>query len=211
MSQPLFPTLNVKLYNFSETICTMKQSKLFQDDEPVVLEELDLKDAETLAQQVKTLVSFNCEKIDIVGSIRRQRPKIHDVDFVVVPPNDFEWQKISDKLRVKKARTSCAGNAVIKALMPCQGGLFQVDFYRAKTNTFGVHKLIRTGSADHNMWLAGYAISNGFRLKYSEGLLKEGVVVAGETEENVFEALGLTCPKPEEREVVDRKPVWMQE
>jgi hypothetical protein len=27
---------------------------------------------------------------------------------------------------------------------------------------------------------------------------------AGETEEGVFEALGLKCPKPEEREVVEK-------
>jgi len=60
------------------------------------------------------------------------------------------------------------------------------------------------------MWLAGYAISKGFRLEYNDELLKDGVVVAGETEEGVFEALGLPCPKPEERKVVDGKPVWMR-
>jgi hypothetical protein len=29
------------------------------------------------------------------------------------------------------------------------------------------------------MWLAGYAISKGMRLKYSEGLIKEGKAAAG--------------------------------
>jgi DNA polymerase/3'-5' exonuclease PolX len=48
------------------------------------------------------------------------------------------------------------------------------------------------------------------RLKYSEGLLKGDAVVAGETEEGVFEALGLPCPEPQEREVVDGKPLWLQ-
>jgi DNA polymerase/3'-5' exonuclease PolX len=33
--------------------------------------------------------------------------------------------------------------------------------------------LVRTGSADHNMRLAGYAISKGMRIKYSEGLIKD--------------------------------------
>ncbi len=41
------------------------------------------------------------------------------------------------------------------------------------------------------MWLAGHAISKGMRLKYSEGLIKDGKPVAGENEKGVFTALGL--------------------
>jgi hypothetical protein len=33
------------------------------------------------------------------------------------------------------------------------------------------------------MWLADYAISKGYRLKYSTGLIKDGVAMAGDTEE----------------------------
>jgi DNA polymerase/3'-5' exonuclease PolX len=127
----------------------------------------------------------------------------------VVTKNDAEWQKISEKLKQIKAKPNCQGNSVIKAFVPCQNGLFQVDFYRAKPSTFGIHLLVRTGSAEHNMWLAGYAISKGMRIKYSEGLIKEGSVIAGEDEKGVFEALGLSCPLPTEREIVDKKPVWM--
>jgi DNA polymerase/3'-5' exonuclease PolX len=47
------------------------------------------------------------------------------------------------------------------------------------------------------------------RIKYSEGLIKEGSAIAGETEKGVFEALCLPCPLPSEREIVDGKPVWM--
>ena len=83
-----------------------------------------------------------------------------------------------------------------------------MDFYRAKPSTFGIHLLVRTGSADHNIWLAGHASSKGMRLKYSEGLIKDGVPIAGEAEQDVFEALGLPWPLPFERETVDGKPVW---
>jgi DNA polymerase/3'-5' exonuclease PolX len=58
------------------------------------------------------------------------------------------------------------------------------------------------------VWLASYAITKGFRLKYSEGLLKDKAVVAGATEESVFSALDLPCPEPQLREVIDEKPVW---
>ena len=187
-----------------------KQSTLFPQDAAKILAELDLKEAENIACQLKAAVEPQCDRIEVAGSIRRQKPKVHDIDFVVVAKSDAEWQKISDKLKHLKAKPNCSGNSVIKAFVPCQNGLFQVDFYRAKPSTFGIHLLVRTGSAEHNMWLAAYAISKGMRIRYSsEGLLKEGSVIAGETEKGVFEALGLPYPLPSEREIVDSKPVWM--
>ena len=186
-----------------------KQSTLFPEPEVPILAELDLKDAEKIANQVKTVVCAHCVKIEIAGSIRRQKPKVHDIDFVVATKSDFEWQKISEELKRMKAKPNCQGNSVIKAFLPCQNGLFQVDFYRAKLSTFGILLLVRTGSAEHNVWLAGCAISKGMRIKYSEGLIKEGSAIAGENEKGVFEALGLPCPLPTEREIVNGKPVWM--
>ena len=186
-----------------------KQSTLFPENQIPVLAELNLKEAQSLACQFKAVVEPQCERLEVAGSIRRQKSKVHDIDFVVVAKSDAEWQKISDKLKHLKAKPNCSGNSVIKAFVPCSNGLFQVDFYRAKPSTFGIHLLVRTGSAEHNMWLASYAISKGMRIRYSEGLIKEGSVIAGETEKGVFEALSLPYPLPSEREIVDSKPVWM--
>ncbi len=186
-----------------------KQSTLFPQDTVKIIAELDLKEAEKIAAQIKATVETLCDQMELAGSIRRQKIKIHDIDFVVVAKSDAEWQKINEKLKQLKAKPNCAGNSVIKAFVPCKQGLFQVDFYRAKISTFGIHLLVRTGSADHNMWLAGHAFSKGMRLKYSEGLIRDGVAVAGETEQGVFEALDLPCPLPSQRETVDGKPVWV--
>jgi DNA polymerase (family 10) len=188
---------------------TKKQSTLFPENEVTVTPELDLKEAEKIAAQVEATVEILCEKIEIAGSIRRQKNKVHDIDFVAVTKTDAEWQKINEKLKLLKAKPNCSGNSVIKAFLPCQNGLFQVDFYRAKPSTFGILMLVRTGSAEHNVWLAGCAISKGMRIKYSEGLIKDNSAIAGETEKGVFEALGLPCPLPPQREIVDGKPIWM--
>src|SRR5208283_1597704 len=153
--------------------------------------------------QVKAAVEPLCEKLEVAGSIRRQKSKVHDIDFVAFTKNDADWQKINEKLKKLKAKPNCSGNSVIKAFLPCQNGLFQVDFYRAKPSTFGIHLLVRTGSAEHNVWLAGCAISKGMRIKYSEGLIKDNSVIAGETEKGVFEALDLPFPSPSEREIVE--------
>jgi DNA polymerase (family X) len=184
----------------------MKQAKLFGEEEPNVLTKLELAKAQILAKQVESVVKPLCDKLEVVGSIRRQKPMVGDVDFVVVG-TECNWGKIVQDLN--KAKVICAGKSVIKLNFPFESSLFQVDFYRATEQTFGVQELIRTGSADHNMWLASYALSKGFRLKYSEGLIKDKVAVAGETEESVFITLGLPCPKPEEREVIGSKPVWI--
>ena len=186
-----------------------KQSTLFPQNESPVLAELDLREAQSLADQVKAAVEALCDRIEVAGSIRRQKLKVHDIDFVVVAKSDAQWLKINEKLKHLKAKPNCSGNSVIKAFVPCENRFFQVDFYRAKPSTFGIHLLVRTGSAEHNVWLAGYAISKGMRIKYSEGLIKEGSVIAGETEQGVFEALGLPYPLPTEREIADSKPVWM--
>jgi DNA polymerase (family 10) len=186
-----------------------KQSTLFPTTETPILTELDLKEAEETAEQIKNAVAAHCDKIEVAGSIRRQRPEVHDIDFVVVTRSDLEWQKIGEELKRMKAKLSCSGNSVIKALVPCQNGLFQGDFYRAQPKTWGIHLLVRTGSAEHNTWLASLAISKEMRIRYSEGLIKEGKVIAGETEQGVFTVLGLPYPEPNEREIADDKPAWM--
>ncbi len=185
-----------------------KQSALFPQNEPTILQELDLNAAQEIVEKIKPMASEHCDQIEVAGSIRRKRPIVHDIDFVVVAKDDAEWQKIIGELKKLKGKISCSGNSVIKAHLPCANGLFQVDFYRAKPSTFGIHLLIRTGSAEHNMWLAGHAFAKGMRLKYSEGLIKDGNIVAGESEKGVFELLSLPFPEPAHREVVEGKPIW---
>jgi DNA polymerase (family X) len=188
----------------------MKQAKLFGDDykpEPKVLAKLDLVNAEALALRIQGAITPLCDKIQIVGSIRRKKSTVGDIDFVTMA-TDANWNKII--LALNKPQVICSGPIVIKINYPYEDKVFQADFYRAYDNNFGIQQLVRTGSAEHNCFLASYALEKGYKLKYSEGLLKEGQVVAGKTEESVFSALGLPCPKPEEREVANGKPVWLK-
>ena len=80
-------------------------------------------------------------------------------------------------------------------------GRVQVDLYRASENTWGALLLVRTGSAQHNIYLCNLAIRKGLRLQYSRGLVdKDGNIMAGKTEEEIFEALGLSFTSPQDRE-----------
>ena len=185
----------------------MKQAKLFgSDSEHKVLTSLEHAKAEAIAFHVETAIKPLCDRLKIVGSIRRKKPQVGDCDFVVLA-SDANWAKITSTLR--KSEIICSGPSLIKLNYPVDGDFFQVDFYRATLQTFGIQELIRTGSADHNMWLASYALSKGYRLKYSVGLIKDGAAIAGETEDSVFSALGLPCPSPSMREMLNQNPLWL--
>ena len=184
----------------------MKQTKLFGSDEVKIFTKIPLDKARAISEQVLNIVSKWLDPAEIVGSVRRGKPFCRDLDFVGVGSLKNAVRALS---RSYKTEFKVQGKKVTKLYIETNlGKSVQVDLYCATPSTFGIHKIIRTGSAEHNIWLANYAMSKGFRLKYSEGLLKNRVVVAGETEKGVFEALGLKVPTPEDRAIVDRKPMW---
>jgi len=185
---------------------TRKQSTLFPVKETETLEELELGKAKLIAEEVMFQVRRYCEKIVVVGSIRRNKPFVRDADFVVVT-NDLDWYNLGQELRRMKSKKVNAGNKIIKMLYPYRGTYFQLDFYRASNDNFGVIKLVRTGSAEYNMWLAQFAIFKGMRIKFSQGLLKDEFVVAGETEQSIFEALELPYKEPKDRELVPKDAI----
>ena len=85
-----------------------KQSTLFPQDAVKIVAELDLEEAEKTALLVKASVESLCAQIEIAGSIRRRKPKIHDIDFVVVAKSDADWKRINEKLKQLKARPNCS-------------------------------------------------------------------------------------------------------
>ncbi len=102
------------------------QTKLFPD-EYVELHELALRDAQEIGVQIQENLRCHCEKLEVAGSIRRRKPTVHDVDFVVVAV-DKGWHRMIEELKRQRARGICAGNAVIKTLYPVGKNFFQVDF-----------------------------------------------------------------------------------
>jgi len=183
----------------------MKQTKLFNSDEPKVLEKIPLDVARAISEQVLTIVSQWLNPCEVVGSIRRSKPYCKDIDVLGV--GDL-YEAVRELRKNFSITIKEKGPKVTKLHIKADIGYVQVDFYATSKETFGLMKIIRTGSAAHNIWLNNYARKNGYRIKYSEGLLKGGKPVAGETEKSVFDTLGLETPKPEEREIVDGKPTW---
>jgi len=157
-----------------------------------------LGDAEALANEIVSILDPFCEKILIVGSIRRKIPEVHDIDIVLIPDNSLflsiEIQKLGpfekDGPKIKRLRYK---------------DMIDVDIYFATSMIWATLVLIRTGSKEHNIRLCSRAKSMGMKLKANgEGLYRiisdeKLIRIAGDTEESIFHMLDLEYIPPEER------------
>jgi DNA polymerase (family 10) len=178
-----------------------------------VLQGLVRAEVEPLASELLEVLKPFCSRAEVTGSFRRGKPVVNDLD-IVLEPNLWSGFGSPDPwlLAIKAVRgrfcatTEKQGDKLATLHLPFDGqrvrGYVQVDFYRADSSTWGVLLLVRTGSKEHNVKLCNLAISKELRLQYSLGLTdKDGRVVAGRTEKEVFAALGLGYVEPKDREV----------
>ena len=144
--------------------------------------------------------------VDVAGSIRRWRPTIGDVD-VLVASDDPE--SVVGAFEGWEAAEGVIEAGTSKASVRAQG--LRVDLRVVVPDEFGAALQYFTGSKEHNVAVRNRAI--GMDLKVNEyGVFDVSAVddadagqrvgerVAGETEEGVYEALGMAWMPPELRE-----------
>ncbi len=159
---------------------------------------VSLESAQVTAQTVLKKLQPYCKKIAVAGSIRRRRPWVHDIDIVLIPSDP--WNLHQELLKL--GQLSMSGTKIKKVIVASPGGPLAVDIYVATPETWATLLLIRTGSAQNNIRLATRAKDRGWHLAASgDGLFNEnGQRVAGDTEESVYQALGLPYQPPEKRD-----------
>jgi len=156
---------------------------------------MELKEAQRIAEGIKSRLTPYCDAIAIAGSIRRKRPLVNDIDLVLIPNN--QGQLVYQLMELGGA-PKLAGNKLIRVEMP----VITVDIYVATSYTWSTLLLIRTGSKAHNIRLAKLAKRLGLKLHADgTGLTRNGDRIAGDTEASIYRALGLRYLEPEEREV----------
>jgi DNA polymerase (family 10) len=136
------------------------------------------------------------KRYEIAGSFRRRKETIGDFD-VLIETNDPEN---AIKLFTKQDEVKeilAAGES--KASVKLQNN-FQVDARVISGESWGAALLYFTGSKSHNVELRTIAIRKGLRLN-EYGLYKaDETMVAGKTEKDVYNALGMDYIEPELRE-----------
>lgn len=167
-----------------------------------------LLEAREIAQTVTARLMSYCERIEIAGSIRRNKPEIGDIEIVAIPRKhyDFFGEPTSDHA-LNSVTWSDFGKLVKNGSkykqIELNEGINLDLFIVTPPAQWGVQLMIRTGSAD---------FSHRFvTVKQHGGLLpscyrvKDGAIWYGEQmvetpeEQDVFNLLGLNFIEPEKR------------
>lgn len=174
---------------------------------------MKLATAQHYAEQIVTWLAPQCERIEIAGSIRRGRPVCNDVDLVCIPKTKEEkdifgkvistrnllWETLSAHVGSGKATFQSGGNQPGK-LCILQLKKCQLDVYFATPETFATRLVCRTGSKEHNIWLAQRAHACGMEWKPFEGLVWGGKMLQPSSELDLYRNLGVPFIDPKNRE-----------
>ena len=134
--------------------------------------------------------------IGTVGSLRRGCETCGDLDILAAgaPPS------IMDAFTGYRLVERVLAHGDTKSSVLLWGG-FQADLRLVPRESLGAALQYFTGSKGHNIALRDRAIQHGFKLnEYGLYRIEDGAVVAGETEEAIYHALGLAFVPPELRE-----------
>jgi DNA polymerase (family 10) len=135
------------------------------------------------------------EKIAAAGSYRRGKETVGDLDFLVVT-RDVE--AVMDHLASFGAVASVIARGETKMSLRLSAGV-QVDLRAVAAKSFGAALQYFTGSKEHNIVLRGRAKAEGLKIN-EYGVFRGQRRIAGRTEEDVYQTLGLPCFPPELRE-----------
>lgn len=135
------------------------------------------------------------EAVSVAGSVRRRRETIGDADIVAISAKS---EKVMDYFVSMPEVAHVHGKGVTKTMVKLKNGM-DVDLRVVAKESFGAALNYFTGSKDHNVALRRIAQEMGLKLN-EYGLYRGEKSIAGETEEGIYKALGLSYIPPELRE-----------
>ncbi|WP_318570636.1 DNA polymerase/3'-5' exonuclease PolX [Salinigranum marinum] len=147
------------------------------------------------------------DQVDIVGSFRRRRPTVGDIDILATasdPKTAMERFCTHDDVKEVLSRGETKSSVVVS-------GDLQMDLRIVDETEYGAALVYFTGSKDHNITLRNQAIDRDWKLNEyglfdvsdvddGEGERRAGERLAGETEDDVYDTLDLDWIPPELRE-----------
>lgn len=139
------------------------------------------------------------KKLEYAGSLRRGKETIGDVDLLVAADTKHA-EKITDRFKSLEPVTDVLVSGQTKTSVRTTDNI-QVDMRIIDPKNFGAALMYFTGSKEHNIRMRERAIKQGASLnEYALTNSETKDVIASETEEDVYKALGLKWIAPEMRE-----------
>lgn len=137
-------------------------------------------------------------KVEPMGSLRRFRETIGDIDVIAVSTGDPEV--VMQRFVALPVVREVVGYGARKSAILTASGM-QIDLRVMEPSQYGAAALYFTGSKAHNIRLRQMAIDRGWTLnEYGLTVEETGEVVAAAREQDVYAALGLPWIAPELRE-----------
>lgn len=174
---------------------------------------LPLAQAQPLAEKIRAALAPACRRVEIAGSIRRQKAEIGDIEIVCIPqyaPDLFgdPGQSLLDLLLVDLLKNErllpggANGDKYKNFYVPAADGL-KLDLFITSPECWGVIYTIRTGSADFSHKLVTPRKHGGLLpsdLRVADGRIWRGNEALETPEEaDVFKAMGMDWIEPRER------------
>jgi len=167
--------------------------------------------ARLVAEALKAQLKFYCHRIEIAGSLRRQRPDVGDIEILVAPrcqrDVDLLDKVVKDMLHegILEYRRNRLGRIMYgpmnKFLVHTASGI-AVDIFSTTEECWPMALAIRTGPKESNIAIATAAQRKGWRLRaYGDGFDTPNGPIRCQSEREVFELVGLPYRPPEERDV----------
>ena len=178
---------------------------------------LPLTRARHYAQKCAEWLAPHCHRIEIAGSIRRSRPQCGDLDLVVIPKVDITADLLGARstltnhlhdFLVKYVKEHAQEAAWLQGEDQPEGKIWslklpraQLDLFPATEANWGAAFLSRTGSTEHNIWLARRCQDRRMAYKPGLGIIDaKGNLLPAATEEQIYNAVGLHGIAPHNRE-----------
>ena len=139
--------------------------------------------------------SGTVQRVEVVGSIRRMKETVGDVDILAVSDAP---EKALQSFLSQKYVTGIIVSGPSKTSVNLSIGL-NCDFRVFNAESFGSAMQYFTGSKEHNIKMRDLAIQNGMKLN-EYGLFRKDIPIAGKDEEGIYSALDLQYIPPELRE-----------
>ncbi len=144
------------------------------------------------------LRAVDVERITPAGSLRRGRETVGDLDLLVTGPGAAA---ALEKFVAHPKMQEVLGKGPNKASIKYGHENLQVDLRALPAESYGAALQYFTGSKDHNVTLRQRALKMGLTLsEYALARVDNNERVAGATEEEIYEKLGLSWIPPELRE-----------
>lgn len=159
---------------------------------------MNLDQAKKYADKIVQWLRPHCVRIEVAGSIRRERPEVNDIDIVCIPKQTIYvdmfqvetgrqnhlWMFLMNYVNnhPSRGKVSKPGEESVRLIagdqpdckqMIVQLPKVQLDLWFADETNFASRLLMRTGSKEHNIWFAERAQSRGLKWAPYSGLRRD--------------------------------------